>query len=63
MVEGGGYVEGKGLGEFDIIARYFAPLATDSSALSLRDDAAVFARQRASRSYSPVTQSSRACIS
>ena len=41
MVEGGGHVEGKGLGEFDIIARYFAPLATDSSALSLRDDAAV----------------------
>ena len=34
-------MEGKNLGEFDIIARYFAPLATDSSALSLRDDAAV----------------------
>jgi thiamine-monophosphate kinase len=33
--------EGKGLGEFEIIARYFAPLATDASALSLRDDAAV----------------------
>ena len=41
MVEGGAEVEGKDLGEFDIIARYFAPLATDSSALSLRDDAAV----------------------
>ena len=41
MVEDGGHVEGKGLGEFDIIARYFAPLATDASALSLRDDAAV----------------------
>jgi thiamine-monophosphate kinase len=41
MVEAGGHVEGKGLGEFDIIARYFAPLATDASALSLRDDAAV----------------------
>ena len=41
MVEDGPHVEGKGLGEFDIIARYFAPLATDSSALSLRDDAAV----------------------
>ena len=41
MVEDGAHVEGKGLGEFDIIARYFAPLATDSSALSLRDDAAV----------------------
>jgi thiamine-monophosphate kinase len=32
---------GKHLGEFDIIARYFAPLATDSAALALRDDAAV----------------------
>jgi thiamine-monophosphate kinase len=32
---------GKHLGEFDIIARYFAPLATESAALSLRDDAAV----------------------
>jgi thiamine-monophosphate kinase len=41
MVEDDGHVEGKGLGEFDIIARYFAPLATDTSALSLRDDAAV----------------------
>ncbi|HLO24034.1 MAG TPA: thiamine-phosphate kinase [Methyloceanibacter sp.] len=41
MVEDGGHVEGKGFGEFDIIARYFAPLATDASALSLRDDAAV----------------------
>ncbi len=41
MVEDGGGVEGTGLGEFDIIARYFAPLATDASALSLRDDAAV----------------------
>jgi thiamine-monophosphate kinase len=40
MVEHGGS-EGKGLGEFEIIARYFAPLATDASALSLRDDAAV----------------------
>jgi thiamine-monophosphate kinase len=29
------------LGEFDIIARYFAPLATESAALGLRDDAAV----------------------
>ncbi len=32
---------GKPLGEFDIIARYFAPLATDKAALGLRDDAAV----------------------
>jgi thiamine-monophosphate kinase len=32
---------GKSLGEFEIIARYFAPLATDAAALSLRDDAAV----------------------
>ena len=29
------------LGEFGIIARYFAPLATDSAALGLRDDSAV----------------------
>ena len=29
------------LGEFEIIARYFAPLATESAALALRDDAAV----------------------
>jgi thiamine-monophosphate kinase len=29
------------LGEFGIIARYFAPLATDSAALGLRDDTAV----------------------
>ncbi len=34
-------VGGKGLGEFEIIARYFAPLATDAAALGLRDDAAV----------------------
>ncbi len=34
-------VEGERLGEFEIIARYFAPLATDSAALGLRDDAAV----------------------
>lgn len=32
---------GKGLGEFEVIARYFAPLATDAAALELRDDAAV----------------------
>jgi thiamine-monophosphate kinase len=31
----------KHLGEFEIIARYFAPLATESAALALRDDAAV----------------------
>lgn len=31
----------RGPGEFEIIARYFAPLATDSAALALRDDAAV----------------------
>jgi thiamine-monophosphate kinase len=41
MPEAPGSGEGKGLGEFEIIARYFAPLATDASALSLRDDAAV----------------------
>ena len=34
-------VGGKDLGEFEIIARYFAPLATDAAALALRDDAAV----------------------
>ncbi|MGH6734471.1 MAG: thiamine-phosphate kinase [Methyloceanibacter sp.] len=31
----------KGADEFDIIARYFAPLAKDTAALGLRDDAAV----------------------
>jgi thiamine-monophosphate kinase len=41
MAEVPGRSEGRGLGEFEIIARYFAPLATDASALSLRDDAAV----------------------
>jgi thiamine-monophosphate kinase len=35
-------VEGKRLGEFDIIAKYFAPLATDTASLGLRDDVAVF---------------------
>jgi thiamine-monophosphate kinase len=35
------HVEGKHLGEFDIIAKYFAPLATDTASLGLRDDAAV----------------------
>lgn len=34
-------VPGQRLGEFEIIARYFAPLATDVAALGLRDDAAV----------------------
>lgn len=34
-------VGGKPLGEFEIIARYFAPLATDKAALGLRDDAAI----------------------
>jgi thiamine-monophosphate kinase len=34
-------IEGERLGEFEIIARYFAPLATDAAALGLRDDAAV----------------------
>src|SRR6476660_8073981 len=31
----------RGEGEFDIIARYFAPLATNPAALGLLDDAAV----------------------
>jgi thiamine-monophosphate kinase len=41
MVDGIERVEGSRLGEFDIIAKYFAPLATDAAALGLRDDAAV----------------------
>ncbi|MBK5198082.1 MAG: thiamine-phosphate kinase [Methyloceanibacter sp.] len=41
MVEGVARVEGERLGEFDLIARYFAPLATEAAALGLRDDAAV----------------------
>ena len=41
MVEDGGHAGENGIGEFDMIARHFAPLATDVSALSLRDDAAV----------------------
>ncbi|MGD9502606.1 MAG: thiamine-phosphate kinase [Methyloceanibacter sp.] len=40
MVERGAGGE-KRLGEFEIIARYFTPLATDAAALALRDDAAV----------------------
>jgi thiamine-monophosphate kinase len=41
MVDDRQPVGGEGLGEFEIIARYFAPLATDAAALGLRDDAAV----------------------
>jgi thiamine-monophosphate kinase len=41
MAEAPGHVEGGHLGEFELIARYFAPLAQDAAALSLRDDAAV----------------------
>jgi len=41
MIKGGGHVEGGHLGEFELIARYFAPLADDAAALALRDDAAV----------------------
>ena len=41
MVDRGEQDPGQRLGEFDIIARYFAPLATDTAALGLRDDAAV----------------------
>jgi thiamine-monophosphate kinase len=41
MAKSGGHGKEKRLGEFEIIARYFAPLATDSAALALRDDAAV----------------------
>jgi thiamine-monophosphate kinase len=41
MAKGAGHVEEGRLGEFEIIARYFAPLATDAAALALHDDAAV----------------------
>ena len=41
MVDGIGRAGGKRLDEFELIARYFAPLATDAGALGLRDDAAV----------------------
>lgn len=41
MVDGNDRDGGKPLGEFELIARYFAPLATDAAALGLRDDAAV----------------------
>jgi len=41
MVDGVDHVKGDSLGEFDIIARYFAPLATATGALGLRDDTAV----------------------
>ena len=41
MIKGAGHVEGGHLGEFELIARYFAPLADDAAALALRDDAAV----------------------
>jgi thiamine-monophosphate kinase len=34
-------VSGEGAGEFDLIGRHFAPLATDPAALGLLDDAAV----------------------
>jgi thiamine-monophosphate kinase len=41
MAKSADRVKGEHLGEFALIARYFAPLATDAAALSLRDDAAV----------------------
>lgn len=41
MVDGVEHGKGERLGEFDIIARYFAPLATATGALGLRDDTAV----------------------
>jgi thiamine-monophosphate kinase len=41
MAKAPGRVEGGHLGEFELIARYFAPLAKDAAALALRDDAAV----------------------
>ena len=41
MVNGVEHVKQPRLGEFDIISRYFAPLATTSASLGLRDDAAI----------------------
>ena len=41
MARAPAHVEGGRLGEFELIARYFAPLAKDAAALALRDDAAV----------------------
>lgn len=41
MINGVEGVKKKHEGEFDIIARIFAPLATETGALGLRDDAAV----------------------
>jgi thiamine-monophosphate kinase len=41
MAEGRERANKDRLSEFDIIARYFGPLATDKAALGLRDDAAV----------------------
>ena len=41
MVDGVARIGGTPPDEFELIARYFAPLATDASALGLRDDAAV----------------------
>jgi thiamine-monophosphate kinase len=41
MIKGAAHVEGGHLGEFELIARFFAPLANDAAALALRDDAAV----------------------
>lgn len=41
MVDRGKRNAGEPLREFEIIARHFAPLATESAALGLRDDAAV----------------------
>ena len=41
MIKGAAHVEEGHLGEFELIARYFAPLANDAAALALRDDAAV----------------------
>ena len=53
-----------GLGEFEIIARYFAPLATNPAALALRDDAAVLAVPEGQELVAHLRHaSSRACIS
>ncbi len=57
-------VERRHLGEFELIARYFAPLADEAAALALRDDAAVlWPSPRARRSIATCDTSSKACIS
>ena len=42
-------------GEFELIDRYFRPLATDPGAFGLTDDAALYRRARATIWSSPPT--------